>query len=146
MGLDMYLTKKNYIGAEYEHRKVKGKVEITIDGKPVPITFDNIQYVIEKVGYWRKANAIHGWFVQNIQRGKDDCGEYFVPFEKLVELRNLCKSILRDTNLVTLLPPTEGFFFGSDKVDHYYYQDLEETIRIINKLCPYGDYYYQSSW
>ena len=37
MGLDMYLTKKTYIGADYEHRKVKCKIDITIEGKKVAI-------------------------------------------------------------------------------------------------------------
>ena len=28
--------------------------------------------------YWRKANAIHGWFVKNAQQGIDDCRTYSV--------------------------------------------------------------------
>ena len=31
-----------------------------------------------EVAYWRKANAIHGWFVYNIQDGVDDQNEYYV--------------------------------------------------------------------
>jgi hypothetical protein len=45
MGLDMYLSRKTYIGANYEHRNVKGKVEITIDGKPVNFDFNKISYI-----------------------------------------------------------------------------------------------------
>ena len=41
--------------------------------------------------YWRKANAIHKWFVENVQEGVDDCGEYEVTVEQLTELRDLCK-------------------------------------------------------
>ena len=29
--------------------------------------------IIEQVGYWRKANQIHNWFVENVQDGEDDC-------------------------------------------------------------------------
>jgi hypothetical protein len=29
MGLDMYLSKKTYIGAQYEHNKVKGVIDIS---------------------------------------------------------------------------------------------------------------------
>ena len=31
MGLDMYLTKKKYIGGNYSHRKVTGSVKITVN-------------------------------------------------------------------------------------------------------------------
>lgn len=146
MGLDMYLTKKNYIGAEWAHRNVRGKVEITIGGKPCPIEFDKIHYIIEKVGYWRKANAIHGWFVKNVQGGKDDCKEYYVPFEKLIELKNLCQQAIEAKDPETMLPPTSGFFFGSSEVDAYYREDLKYTIDLLSNLDEKGEYYYQSSW
>ena len=38
----------------------------------VPIKFDRVCYIEESVGYWRKANAIHNWFVANCdKRGVD---------------------------------------------------------------------------
>ena len=33
-------------------------------------------FVRYEVLMWRKANAIHNWFVQNVQKGVDDCGVY----------------------------------------------------------------------
>jgi len=36
--------------------------------------------------YWRKANQIHNWFVDNVQGGDDDCREYGVSIEHLKEL------------------------------------------------------------
>jgi len=44
--------------------------------------------------YWRKANAIHGWFVENCQDGEDNCQEYWVSREKLINLKDLCQDIL----------------------------------------------------
>lgn len=99
MGLDMYLTKKTFIGAEYEHRNVKGSINITIEGKPVNIDFNRISYIEESVGYWRKANQIHKWFVDNVQDGNDDCGTYEVPKEKAIELLGICKKIKASTKL-----------------------------------------------
>ena len=93
MGLDMYLKKKRYIGAQYEHRNIIGKVEIKKDGKEIPINFNKITYIEEDAGYWRKANAIHKWFVDNVQEGNDDCGEYWVSREKLQELLKICKQV-----------------------------------------------------
>jgi hypothetical protein len=73
------------------------------------------------VCYWRKANEIHNWFVQNIQNGEDDCNSYFIPREKLKELVNLCKTV-KQTKNTDLLPTQSGFFFGSTEHDEYYYE------------------------
>ena len=47
----------------------------------------------EEVGYWRKANAIHKWFVDNVQDGVDDCGYYEVSQEQLKNLLHICSLI-----------------------------------------------------
>lgn len=93
MGLDMYLGRKKYIGAVYEHRKVKGTIDIEINGKKIPIEFNKISYIEERAGYWRKANAIHKWFVDNVQDGVDDCKEYWISTENLKKLLNICKEV-----------------------------------------------------
>ena len=76
MGLDSYLKKRIYIGAEYEHRKVKGSINLTAENKPIKVDLKKVTEIIESVGYWRKANHIHKWFVDNVQNGEDDCKEY----------------------------------------------------------------------
>ena len=93
MGLDMYLIRKKYIGAKYEWRNVKGKIEIEIDGKKLPIEFDRLSYIEEDVGYWRKANAIHKWFVDNVQDGVDNCQQHYVSIEQLKKLLDKCKKV-----------------------------------------------------
>ena len=45
------------------------------------------------IAYWRKANAIHWWFVQNVQNGIDDCREYVVTKAQLKELYDICAKI-----------------------------------------------------
>jgi flavodoxin len=56
-----------------------------------------------------------------------------------------------------LLPPTEGFFFGSYEVDQWYKEYVDETVVTIENLLEelgesdkYGLYsgeiYYQASW
>ena len=93
MGLDMYLIRKKYVGASYEWRKVTGKIEIEIDGKKLPIEFNRLAYIEENACYWRKANAIHRWFVENVQDEKDDCGNYYVSINKLEELLEKCEEV-----------------------------------------------------
>lgn len=106
----------------------------------------------EEVGYWRKANQIHKWFVDNVQDGVDDCGTYKVTKAHLVELYNLCSQVLNDHSLAeSLLPSQSGFFFGSTDYDEWYYNDLENTKRIIDNILEYksdclDNLYYSSSW
>lgn len=46
-----------------------------------------------------------------------------------------------------LLPPQEGFFFGSTKTDKWYYEDLEYTAQALSFVENDGeDYIYQASW
>ena len=40
--------------------------------------------------YWRKANAIHNWFVVNCQKGVDECQRTYIERSQLVELKDAC--------------------------------------------------------
>lgn len=57
--------------------------------------------IAEQVGYWRKANHIHDWFVNNIQDGEDDC-DYHREVTKadLEELLDICETVLKSCELV----------------------------------------------
>lgn len=154
MGLDMYLSGKRFISETFnkgdnERAKVIADLfpELDILGyfRPTPI-----KEVTAEVGYWRQANAIHQWFVKNVQSGEDDCNPYFVDRNSLETLRELCQRVLADRSLAAeLLPPQEGFFFGSQDIDDYYFEDLENTISIIDRalaLPEAWDFEYRSSW
>ena len=55
----------------------------------------------EEVGYWRKANHIHNWFVENIQNGTDDCNYHReVTEEDLKELLDVCQKVLDSCEMV----------------------------------------------
>lgn len=56
--------------------------------------------IIEQVGYWRKANQIHNWFIENVQGGEDDCDYYDVSREDLKELLDTCNVVLASCKLV----------------------------------------------
>jgi len=100
--------------------------------------------------YWRKANQIHKWFVDNVQGGNDNCGEYYVSNEKLNQLRETCRQALFAKD-PSLLPPQAGFFFGSYDIDEWYWQDIKDTIKKIDRVLALPDmsklsFYYTSSW
>jgi len=154
MGLDMYLNKRVYVGAGFDHRQVKGTIDLTAYGEKIPVRFERVSEIVEEVGYWRKANAIHKWFVDNVQDGNDDCRDYYVSIEKLEDLLDTCKKVMPRGKLnydkaLELLPPESGFFFGSTDIDKYYEEDIKKTIKILKealKESKEGSFYYTSSW
>jgi len=151
MGLDMYLYKKSYLMSEdWNKEEVRESVVVTKGGEPHPnIKSDRVKYVIEEVGYWRKANAIHKWFVDNIQNGKDECQESMVMPSELEDLLSLCKQVLENKDKAEeLLPTTDGCFFGSTDYDDWYYVDIQDTVQMLEE-CLDGseaDFYYRASW
>lgn len=100
--------------------------------------------------YWRKVNAVHKWFVDNVQNGEDDCGEYYVSHEKLQELLATARAAYSAKD-PSELPPSAGFFFGSYDIDEWYWHGIKNTIDQLAKLTELPDFdnlsfYYQSSW
>lgn len=160
MGLDMYLTKKKYVGAMYDFRNVTGTIDIKIGDKKLPINFSKVSYIEEQIAYWRKANAIHKWFVDNVQEGNDDCREYYVTLDQLKSLRNLCYEVISNredlTKVAELLPTQSGFFFGGTEFDEWYFNEIEYTISMLDEEINEeeqsrengisNEFYYQSSW
>lgn len=130
MGLDMYLygRKDNYNLTDYNIGRIGLQVE---------------------VGYWRKANAIHRWFVENVQGGVDNCATYSVSIDELKTLKSICEEVLNKPELADKkLPTKDGFFFGQTEYDEFYFNDIQETIDIINKCLDldYDYFEYSSSW
>lgn len=141
--------------------------------------------IFDEVGYWRKANHIHAWFINKVQGGTDDCSYYFVTKDHFLELKEACEKVVAlnpysiDENsdlfyttastliesgviskedyeemegkLEELMPTQSGFFFGGTDYSPYYFQTVEETLEIANKVLENGDfdkevYLYHSSW
>ncbi len=150
MGLDMYLSAKRYV-SEYRESDEALRGELN---KLTELTGGlEIQEVSCEAMYWRKANAIHMWFVKNVQDGVDNCGSYYVPKEKLQELVELCKEVMANKGRASeLLPTASGFFFGTLDYGDYYFEDVQSTITRLEELLSNSDiinnfsFHYQSSW
>lgn len=162
MGLDMYLYKKIYV-KNWSHQRPEEKDVISIirGNTPRPdIKPERISYIVEEVGYWRKFNALHQWFVDNCGDGEDNCQEMYVDDSKIEEILGILKEVKGaiDSNdlekVQELLPPSEGFFFGSTEIDEWYKQDVENSIILFEDLLKEvkengnfrGDFYYVASW
>lgn len=87
----MYLSGRYFIwSSKRDEVKVEG---VDLHG------YEPKQIEIE-VGYWRKANAIHRWFVDNVQNGVDECQESWVSRDKLKDLLGVCRAVMDGIHLV----------------------------------------------
>ena len=171
MGLDMYLTISEYV-SRTKRDDMSGDAPVAnplfqelVNRRPSWVdksahTGISLEY---PAGYWRKANAIHNWFVQNVQDDRDECQKSYVSAEQLRELRDACEQVLwtqgdsrvgvQEKAEEVGLAPKAGFFFGSTDYDEYYLEDLRYTVKLINRMEAAGvfdnawvDIYYQASW
>ena len=149
----MYLYKKHYVKnwdwmADHEKHTIslkKGKKKLD------HIKPDRVCSVVEEVMYWRKFNALHKWFVDNVQEGVDDCKESFVDESDLKMLLETLTYVLENKDSAeTILPTAQGFFFGSDDIDEYYWEEVKSTIIQLKDLLEEDNkgasFYYRSSW
>jgi len=110
-----------------------------------------------EVMYWRKANQIHGWFERHVSNGElQNVTDYEVDWDTLEQLVTDCRRVLetftwgdglrfsddltkeqlgsiekvstKNEALVNdLMPPTQGFFFGGNEIDDWYFRDVLDT-------------------
>lgn len=159
MGLDMYMSKKTYV-KRWEHNKPSDQFTVTIKRgrkKYDKIKPERVSFIVEEVGYWRKFNALHNWFVNECADGEDNCQEIYIPEHKMEELIETLKSVkeicesdpVSRHKLSDLFPTSSGFFFGETSYGEYYIEQVNETLELLTGLMEEdsnGDYYYQASW
>ena len=143
------------------------------------IKSERISYVTEQIMYWRKANQIHGWFCQNGDEITPEVS-YRVSKTDLEVLMETCKTVLEVLNkapkktvqvvggwkdgeqymvdvevydedvIKDILPPTEGFFYGTYEIDEWYKENIEETLKFLQEELPNceddDEFEYYGSW
>ena len=165
MGLDMYLeasfsTRAYVRPTDQDYADMREGKEVKIEKSPeledaiAAIGFENapIDHAYNYMTYvfpiitWRKANAIHKFFVDTCQEGNDNCQRHYVSREHLEELLEIINTILavktpaaRETKAKELLPTESGFFFGTEEYDDWYYKDLEDTKKTLEKVFEYEE-------
>lgn len=148
----MYLSAKLRSYKTYKGQKKDKRREGIRKLYPEMFMSGNIEYIgVEfEAGYWRKANHIHKWFVENVQDGNDDCRPHDVSRNDLKLLLKLCEEVKKiNDSAEDLLPTTAGFFFGCTEYDEWYFKQIDNTIEIIKKclkLPDDWDFEYHSSW
>jgi hypothetical protein len=156
MSLNMYLDKKLYVSEfNKEEPKLVDDILKIIGVEYSSNNFKHVEVVIPAI-YWKKSNHIYKWFVDNVQGGNDDCGDYQVNVDDLRKLLGVVKAQLKNKKKI-ILEPQSSFFFGSTEVDEFYWGDLERTKTELEREIKFyedewknrnriWDFYYRTSW
>jgi len=156
MGLDMYLYASKILCNKYcdeDETKTFNTITTLMNAEDFVNEYDlRFAKVEVQVAYWRKANAVHKFFV-DLAGGKDECQDIYVGRENLQELLNRCDTILESKDVEKakeLLPAQSGFFFGSTEYDEWYFLGLENTQEVLTKIIKDApkdwEFYYSASW
>ena len=110
----------------------------------------------EQAGYWRKANAIHDWFVKHVQDGEDDC-RYHQEVTKgvLEDLLFVCEKVLANCELVDGKIQNGITYHNGEEEIHYIDGQYVKDTNIAEALLPtaggfffgntdYDEYYIRS--
>jgi len=126
----MYLAKKIYVSSA-------DRGELKISGIKSKVRPDKITYIIEEAGYWRKAKAIHQWFVDNVQDGDDNCHEYYVSTDQLKNLLTLVNTVLKASKMIKA-KINNGEGWSKEKGNYKIIEDgyIIEDPTVAKKLLP----------
>ena len=126
MGLDMYLFKRNKQNPDEE---------------------------MKEVAYWRKANQIRNWIVEHTDYNiNSNCEDYLLNKDILENLIADCKTVIENPIMADNIMPTKsGFFFGDTNYDNWYFAELKDTIKQVEKVIKETDWdnediYYYEWW
>ena len=146
MGLDMYLSAKRYLwNISDDDKALAEKIGAEVGGESLGQTKE----VAREAFYWRKAWAIHHWFVINAQNGDDNCREYWVSRDLLRELLDTLQRVDKNPSLTEDILPLQAD--DADGIE-WELEQVRRTIPALEKLIndesikDQWDFYYQSSW
>jgi hypothetical protein len=146
MGLDMYLSAKRYLwNISDDDKALAEKIGAEVGGESLGQTKE----VAREAFYWRKAWAIHHWFVINAQNGDDNCREYWVSRDLLRELLDTLQRVDKNPSLTEDILPLQAD--DADGIE-WELEQVRRTIPALEKLIndesikDHWDFYYQSSW
>ena len=144
-----------------------GDSDRQLGGKLLPYNLvipgcDNPGQYHQSLCYCWKRNAIHNWFIKNVQGGIDDDRWHKVSLNDLKQLKKICETVIahseipysvildndayysqliKDSSVAEkLLPTLDGVFFGGIEYDGYYLEYLKDTVKDLEKILAETDF------
>ena len=155
MGLDSYIMGLKEVSNPF---KAINKPNVNAAAKAV---WDSLKLDADLIGsvkvrvvlaHWCSANQIHGWFVNNVQKGIDNQRDHPVTGEQFQRIMALFKKAIGgEEKAGKILPSMKELFSGDTELDEEYFEKLQGTIDEITRILEdpnYDDWElrYDSSW
>ena len=132
MGLDQY----------FEIQKKRSEKELEEEIRRIFINEQPSDQEIENMAYFRKFNALQNYFEEKFNL--DNCEKVIMEDYIYEDLLDRTTKVLTahqqktqteaEEIAIKLLPNTEGFFYGSQEYDEYYYEDVEKLIDDLQRM------------
>lgn len=137
MGLDMFLDRVIYVGGQYDFNKVTGEINLSLHGKELKLPAKEIAYIACPAIRWRKAYAIHQWFIENVMEYAEPLVSYPVEIDTLLRLRDELMEALENRECDASVaeysfPCEEGDY--DEKYGEDYWNDLEDALVQVSKV------------
>ena len=96
MGLDVYISKKIFIGAMYRSCGITGEIRLFRHGREIPVVLENVSCVIEQVYHGHKTWWLLEWLNMGLPEELSGNGEdHEISREVLSRLCRDCAEVLR---------------------------------------------------
>ena len=96
MGLDVYISKKIFIGAMYRSCGITGEIHLFRHGREIPVVLENVSFIIEQLYHGRKTWWLLEWLNRELPEELSGDGEdREVSRENLIRLSRDCAEVLR---------------------------------------------------
>ncbi|NQU84076.1 MAG: hypothetical protein HQ536_05195 [Parcubacteria group bacterium] len=132
----MYWRKANQI-----HNWFKNLDSFSEDTQEGDVSVEDLKKLLETVNKVLKNSKLVKGKIKNGQTSTKDGWEDIMEDGEYIEDPSTAKK---------LLPTSEGFFFGSQDYDQYYYKNLKDTQKELTELLKENndnaDFYYLASW
>ena len=98
MGLDVYLSKKTFIGAMYKSQAITGSISLFKRGKKIPIRLGRLAYVIEDIYHGSKTHWLHEWLSRELTDEMENSEDYELGKDVIDRLHQACIEVLAHQN------------------------------------------------
>ena len=99
MGLDIYLSKKTFIGAMFDSRGISGSISLFIRGKKIPVRLERLTYVIEDIYHGSKTHWLHHWLDLELPETLGNAEDQEISGPVMDRLHDACVEVLRHRNM-----------------------------------------------
>ena len=95
MGLDIYLSKKTFIGAKYKSQAITGSISLFKRGKKIPVSLQRLTYVIEDIFHGSKTHWLHNWLDIELPENLENAEDHEISEDLMDRLHRACIEVLR---------------------------------------------------